>query len=89
LAKRKSEFVQIQITKTESKKLKDITKTPVNNKKISKNCNVFKNQKAQLIWNKGFQMDESFGSYTVYFGKEIKPSHPSVLIKRFHWENVA
>jgi uncharacterized lipoprotein YehR (DUF1307 family) len=59
-AKKKSEFVQIQITKIESKKLKNTTGTPVNNKRIFKGCDVFENQKAQLMWNKGFQMDESF-----------------------------
>jgi hypothetical protein len=37
----KSEFVQIQITRTESKKLKDITGTFVDNKRISKDCDVF------------------------------------------------
>jgi hypothetical protein len=60
-AKKKFEFVQIQIIKIESEKLKNITETFVNNKRIFKNCDVFENQKAQLIWDKGFQMDESFG----------------------------
>jgi hypothetical protein len=38
--KKKSEFVQIQITKTESKRLTNTTGTLVNNKRISKNCDV-------------------------------------------------
>jgi hypothetical protein len=59
--KKKSEFVQIQITRTKSKKSTNITETLVNNKRISKGCDIFKNQKAQLMWNKGFQMDKSFG----------------------------
>jgi hypothetical protein len=58
--KKKFEFVQIQIIKTELKKLKNITETPVDNKRISKGCDVFEDQKAQLIWDKGFQMDEFF-----------------------------
>jgi hypothetical protein len=41
--KKKSEFVQIQIIKTESKKLTNTTETPVNNKRISKGCDVFEN----------------------------------------------
>jgi hypothetical protein len=60
-AKKKTEFVQIQITKTELKKSKNTTGTPVNNKRISKGCDVFEDQKAQLMWDKGFQVDESFG----------------------------
>jgi hypothetical protein len=52
--KKKSEFVQIQITRTESEKLTNITETFVNNKRISKNCDVFEDQKAQLMWDKGF-----------------------------------
>jgi hypothetical protein len=42
-ARKKSEFVQIQITKTESEKSKkNIIKTLVNNKRILKGCDVFK-----------------------------------------------
>jgi hypothetical protein len=52
--KKKFEFVQIQITKPESKRLKNTTGTPVDNKRISKDCDVFEDQKAQLIWDKGF-----------------------------------
>jgi hypothetical protein len=48
-AKKKSEFVQIQITKTKSERLMNITETLVNNKRISKGCDVFEDQKAQLI----------------------------------------
>jgi hypothetical protein len=59
--KKKSEFVQIQIIRTESERLTNTTETSVNNKRISKGCDVFKDQKAQLMWNKGFQMDEFFG----------------------------
>jgi hypothetical protein len=58
--KKKSEFVQIQITKTKSEKSADITKTPVNNKRIPKGCDVFEDQEAQLMWDRRFQMDESF-----------------------------
>jgi hypothetical protein len=47
--KKKSEFVQIQITRTESEKSTDTTETPVNNKRIPKDCDILKNQKAQLI----------------------------------------
>jgi hypothetical protein len=47
--KEKSEFVQIQIIKIESKKLTNTTKTFVNNKKIPKGCDIFEDQKAQLI----------------------------------------
>jgi hypothetical protein len=39
--KKKFEFVQIQITKTESKKLTNTTGTFVNNKRIPKSCDVF------------------------------------------------
>jgi hypothetical protein len=39
----------------------NITETFVNNKRISKDCDIFKDQKAQLIWDKGFQINESFG----------------------------
>jgi hypothetical protein len=59
--KKKSEFVQIQITRTESKKSTNTTGTPVNNKRIPKGCDVLEDQKAQLIWDRGFQVDESFG----------------------------
>jgi hypothetical protein len=38
---KKSEFVQIQITRTELKKLKNTTGTPVDNKRIFKGCDVF------------------------------------------------
>jgi hypothetical protein len=58
--KKKSEFVQIQITKTESKKSKNITGTSVDNKRISKDCDIFEDQKAQLIWDKKFQMEKFF-----------------------------
>jgi hypothetical protein len=40
--KEKSEFVQIQITRTESEKLINITGTFVDNKRISKGCDVLK-----------------------------------------------
>jgi hypothetical protein len=39
--KKKSEFVQIQITRTELEKSTDITKTFINNKRISKGCDIF------------------------------------------------
>jgi hypothetical protein len=39
--KKKSEFVQIQITRTESEKLTNTTGTFVDNKRISKGCDVF------------------------------------------------
>jgi hypothetical protein len=39
--KKKSEFVKIQITKTKSERLTNTTGTPVNNKRISKNCDIF------------------------------------------------
>jgi hypothetical protein len=52
--KEKFEFVQIQIIKTEPERLKNTTETPVNNKRISKDCDVFEDQEAQLIWDKGF-----------------------------------
>jgi hypothetical protein len=53
-AKKKFKFVQIQITRIESEKLTNTTKTLVNNKRIPKGCDVFEDQKAQLMWNKGF-----------------------------------
>jgi hypothetical protein len=40
--KKKSEFVQIQIIKTESEKSTNTTETPVNNKRIFKGCDIFK-----------------------------------------------
>jgi hypothetical protein len=40
--KKKSEFVQIQITRIKLKKLTNITETLVNNKKIPKGCDIFK-----------------------------------------------
>jgi hypothetical protein len=58
---KKSEFVQIQITKTESEKSTNTTGTPVDNKRISKGCNILENQEAQLMWDKRSQMDEFFG----------------------------
>jgi hypothetical protein len=60
-AKKKSEFVQIQIIRTESERSTNTTETPVNNKRIPKGCDIFEDQKAQLMWNKGSQMNESFG----------------------------
>jgi hypothetical protein len=48
-AKKKSEFVQIQIIKTESEKSTNTTETLVNNKRIFKSCDIFEKQKAQLI----------------------------------------
>jgi hypothetical protein len=39
--KKKFEFIQIQIIRTESEKLTDTTGTSVNNKRISKGCDVF------------------------------------------------
>jgi hypothetical protein len=60
-AKKKSEFVQIQIIRTESERSKNTTGTSVNNKRIPKDCDVFEDQKAQLMWDRGFQVDESFG----------------------------
>jgi hypothetical protein len=57
---KKSEFVQIQITRTESERSADTTGTPVDNKRISKGCDVFEDQEAQLMWDKGFQMNEFF-----------------------------
>jgi uncharacterized membrane protein YheB (UPF0754 family) len=59
--KKKFEFVQIQIIKTELEKLTNTTGTFVDNKRISKGCDIFEDQEAQLMWDKGFQMDESFG----------------------------
>jgi hypothetical protein len=41
--KKEFEFIQIQITKTESEKLTNITKTPVNNKRIPKDCDILEN----------------------------------------------
>jgi hypothetical protein len=41
--KKKSEFVQIQITRTESKKSTNTTETLVNNKRIPKGCDILKN----------------------------------------------
>jgi hypothetical protein len=58
--KRKFEFVQIQIIRTELERSKNITGTPVDNKRISKGCDVFEDQEAQLMWDKGFQVDEFF-----------------------------
>jgi hypothetical protein len=58
--KKKSEFVQIQITKTESEKLTNTTEILVDNKKTSKNCDILEDQEAQLIWDKRFQMNEFF-----------------------------
>jgi hypothetical protein len=59
--KEKSEFVQIQIIRTKSEKSTNTIGTFVNNKRIPKGCDVFEDQKAQLMWNRGFQVDESFG----------------------------
>jgi hypothetical protein len=59
--KEKFEFIQIQIIRAESEKLTNTTGTPVDNKRISKSCDIFEDQKAQLMWNKGSQVDESFG----------------------------
>jgi hypothetical protein len=39
--KEKSEFVQIQIIRTETERLTDTTGTPVDNKRIPKCCDVF------------------------------------------------
>jgi hypothetical protein len=39
--KKKSEFVQIQITRTESERSKNTTGTLINNKRIPKGCDVF------------------------------------------------
>jgi uncharacterized lipoprotein YehR (DUF1307 family) len=55
--RKKSEFVQIQIIRIESEKLTNTTGTSVDNKRISKSCDVFEDQKAQLMWDKGFQVD--------------------------------
>jgi hypothetical protein len=41
--KKKSEFVQIQITRTESERSADTTGTPVDNKRIPKGCDIFEN----------------------------------------------
>jgi hypothetical protein len=60
-AKKKSEFVQIRITRIKSKKSINITGSLVNHKRIFKGCDIFENQKAQLMWNKKFQMNEFFG----------------------------
>jgi hypothetical protein len=51
--KKKSKFVQIQIIRTELEKSKDTTGIFVNNKRIPKGCDVFEDQKAQLMWDKG------------------------------------
>jgi hypothetical protein len=80
--KKKSEFVQIQITKTESEKSKNTTETPVDNKRISKGCDVFEDQKAQLMWDKGFQMDESFGKLYRSFWRGDK----TFLSQCAHWK---
>jgi hypothetical protein len=70
--KKKSEFVQIQIIKTELEKSKNTTGTPINNKRISKGCDVFENQKAQLMWDKGSQMNEFFRELYRSFWRENK-----------------
>jgi hypothetical protein len=49
----KSEFVQIQIIRTESERLTNTTGTPVDNKRIPKGCDVFEDQEAQL----GLELD--------------------------------
>jgi hypothetical protein len=48
-AKKKSEFVQIQIIKTESERSTNTTKTFIDNKRISKGCDILEDQKAQLM----------------------------------------
>jgi hypothetical protein len=58
--KKKSEFIQIQITRTESKRSTNTTETPADNKRISKGCDILENQETQLIWDKESQVDESF-----------------------------
>jgi hypothetical protein len=74
--KEKSEFVQIQITRTESERLTDTTGTPVDNKRISKGCDVFENQKAQLMWDKESQVNESFGELYRSFWRRNKTFSP-------------
>jgi hypothetical protein len=74
--KKKSEFVQIQITRTESEKSTNITETPVDNKRIPKGCDVLEDQKAQLMWDKGFQMNESFGKLYHLFWRGDKTFPP-------------
>jgi hypothetical protein len=78
----KSEFVQIQITRTESEKSKNITGTSVDNKRISKGCNIFEDQKAQLMWDKGFQVNESFGELYRSFWRGDKTFPPQCA----HWK---
>jgi hypothetical protein len=80
--KEKSEFVQIQITRTESEKSTNTTKTLVNNKRISKNCDILEDQKAQLMWDKGFQMDESFRELYRSFWRGNKTFPPQCA----HWK---
>jgi hypothetical protein len=70
--KEKSEFVQIQIIKIESERLTNTTENPVNNKRISKGCDILENQEAQLMWDKGFQVDEFFGKLYHSFWRENK-----------------
>jgi hypothetical protein len=74
--KKKSEFVQIQITRTESEKSTNTTETFVNNKRIPKDCDILENQKAQLIWDKRSQVDESFRELYRSFWKGDKTFPP-------------
>jgi hypothetical protein len=80
--KKKSEFVQIQITKTESEKLTNTTETPVDNKRISKDCDILENQKAQLMWDKGSQMNKSFRKLYRSFWRGDKIFPPQYA----HWK---
>jgi hypothetical protein len=80
--KKKSEFVQIQITRIESEKSTNTTGTPVNNKRISKGCDVLEDQEAQLMWDKGFQVDESFGELYRSFWRGDKTFPPQCA----HWK---
>jgi hypothetical protein len=79
--KKKFEFVQIQITRTESEKSTNTTKTPVDNKRIPKGCDIFEDQEAQLIWDKGSQIDESFGKLYRSFWRKDKIFPPQCA----HW----
>jgi hypothetical protein len=47
-----------------------------NNKRIPKGCDVFEDQEAQLMWDKGSQMDEFFGELYRSFWKEDKTFLP-------------
>jgi hypothetical protein len=67
----------------------NITGPFVENKRISKNCVIFENQKAQLMWDKNSRWTNLLESCIVHFRGGMKPSHSSVPIGRFYWKNAA